>query len=175
LAALWYQGSWSGLLLATGFAALVNLLLLATLVWEELLSPSLLNGGWLVVGAIWLSAPWVSGGSEAAEQAETSREPSEDLFRQAQREYLRGNWFEAESLLVAQLAQVPRDAEARLLWATLLRRRRRFEEARRELDRLAGLDAAAPWAAEIGQERHKLQAAEESAAPDGREAGNATR
>lgn len=149
---LWAMGSWSGLLLAVGFAALLNLLLVASFVWVQLLDGSLLTFGWAALGLVWVSAPLVSGWSKSTAVAE----PSVDLFRQAQAEYLKGNWFEAETLLAKRLEQVPLDAEARLLLATLLRHVRRYEEARRQLAHLEKLEGSLGWQVEIASERRRL-------------------
>jgi hypothetical protein len=167
---LWLDGAWSGLLLAIGFALLLNLLLLATLVWEELLGGPLLTFGWTALGAIWIGTPILSSWERWRETPQQDAPPSEDLFRQAQREYLKGNWFETESLLVRRLTDVPRDVESRLLLATMLRRVGRLEEARSHLADLAKLNASALWHVEMDEERRRIEQAEK----ERRSAGAAT-
>jgi len=150
---LWFWGFGSGWILATGFAALLNLLLLASFVWVELLSPLHLRLGWLSVGLLWAGSTAVSiwyGGREPAFRGTTS---TEGLFRQALNEYLLGSWIEAEMILGRLLSLDPRDVEARLLLATLLRHTRRYPEALDQLDRLDRLRDAKAWAGEIAAER----------------------
>jgi cytochrome c-type biogenesis protein CcmH/NrfG len=74
-------------------------------------------------------------------------------------EYLQGSWFEAETKLLGLLRSAPRDVEARLLVATLLRRTRRHAEALDQLDRLERLRDAAKWSREISEERQHIAAA----------------
>ncbi len=80
----------------------------------------------------------------------------DDRFVRAQGEYLQGNWFEAESLLHAILADTPRDAEAHLLLASVLRHSRRWSAALRRLDQLELLDTSARWRYEILRERQLI-------------------
>ncbi|MEQ8787782.1 MAG: tetratricopeptide repeat protein [Pirellulaceae bacterium] len=79
-----------------------------------------------------------------------------DLFPQAQGEYLKGHWFEAESLLAKQLRTSPEDADSRLMLATLYRRTGRTPDARKELRRLERCEAAPKWRFEIEQEKQLL-------------------
>ena len=79
------------------------------------------------------------------------------LFIQAQAEYLKGHWFEAETLLRRILRHCSRDADALLMLATLYRRTKRWDEARRQLDRLDRLDGSRKWRLEIAQERERLR------------------
>jgi hypothetical protein len=162
---LWFEGAWSGLALAFGFGVLVNFLLLATLIWVELIAPPVLGLAWLAIGAIWVGSgifvAWTGGlrDSSAAAQAR------DDLFRSALGEYLKGAWFEAESLLGKLVAQDHRDVDARLMLASLLRHTRRPLEARRQLDELQRLEKAEKWQAEIDHERQLLKLVE-AALPD---------
>jgi hypothetical protein len=68
-------------------------------------------------------------------------------------------------LLRERLGREPRDLEARLMLATLLRHTRRLEDARRELELIERFEGSGKWAWEIRQERAILaQAAEASQA-----------
>jgi hypothetical protein len=78
---------------------------------------------------------------------------NDELLARAQTEYLRGQWFEAESLLLRLVREQPDDAEGRLLLATLYRHTRRPELARTHLDRLERRAEGARWRWEILQER----------------------
>lgn len=161
---LWIAGEWSGLALAVGFACLVNLLLLTSLHWTEWLDTGLKIAGWTAVGVLWCASA-VSGWRWMARREQTAaRGGEQDLFPRALGEYLKGNWYEAEVTCHELLRRSAGDVEARLLLATLLRRNRRFSEARGQLDQLTRLEAAAAWEAEIAQEYERLADAEEQAA-----------
>jgi tetratricopeptide (TPR) repeat protein len=149
---LWYGGLWSGLALAVGSAVLLNVLLLATFVWVELLSPSYLRYAWLGTGALWIGAAatsaWFGWGGLSGRTTS-----AEGMFREALHEYLKGNWFETERLLGQLLHSYPRDVEARLMLATLLRHTGRYPEALDHLGRLELLQSASLWAMEIAAEK----------------------
>ena len=162
---LWFAGLWScGLLLATGFGVLLNVLLVASLVWNELLSPAAphegLAGRRSIVGVV--------GGNfrlgNTAEPAATGPASPEGLFRQALSEYLQRNWSEAETVLGGLLRREPADAEARLLRATLLRHTRRYTEALAASWHLDRLRAAELWIPEIAAERRLISEAQADAA-----------
>ncbi len=111
LAKAWWRGSASALLAALMFGWGLCVLMLATFVWPKLVSlvasDQLLDRDADLLGhrvcaqqlAIWQHA------------SRCSPVAGDNRFAQAQSEYLKGNWFEAESLLHAILADAPRDAE----------------------------------------------------------------
>jgi protein involved in temperature-dependent protein secretion len=70
----------------------------------------------------------------------------------ARGEYLQGNWFQTEELVAQILRRNPRDVEARLLKATLLRHTGRWDEAREQLRQLQRLEGAGSWNMEIERE-----------------------
>lgn len=152
---LWLAGSWAGLVLAAGFALLLNTVLLASFVWVELLGVRDLRLGWLAVGLLWSGSLLFSLGAAARGPRPVSR-TVEGLFRKALNEYLLGNWFEVESTLAGLLRQAPRDVEGRLLLATMLRRTGRHDEALAHLSQLERLNNAAPWSREIAVERDRI-------------------
>jgi thioredoxin-like negative regulator of GroEL len=87
----------------------------------------------------------------------------DSLYQQAQSEYLKGHWYEAETLL-AQLLQVDgRDVDSRLMLATLYRHTERYEEAISALTTLQRLESAEKWEFEINQELHQLRRKKEQA------------
>ena len=106
---------------------------------------------------------------------ELGAEPTDTIpngFREAAEYYLKGNWFEAECALVELLRQNPRDPEAGLMLATLLRHTGRLEEATNHLDRLERFEGSRKWALEIRRERAKIAATQAAAgkaetAPEG--------
>ena len=75
----------------------------------------------------------------------------EDLFLRAQAEYLRGEYFAAEAGLTRLLKRRPQDIEARLLLASVFRRTRRRDQARKQLRRLSRT-AGPKWDLEVSCE-----------------------
>lgn len=149
------SGSWLGLAWAAGFAVLINLLMLASLWWPELLSPHLRTGLWLATAVFWAGATVVS--SRALRDVELSEGTvAGPTFRDATQRYLQADWFGAEQILLDLLSKNPRDVDSGLMLATLWRHTGRFEEASQQLDRLELLDGARKWMLEIHQERKRL-------------------
>lgn len=141
---LWQDGAWYGLMLAVGFGVLLNLALLTTLIWTDVVDATVRAVAWLLIGVIWLA--WLAASGQHATDEETDPEP---LFQRAITEYLKGDWLAAERLLQRLLKFNDHDAEARLTLATMLRRTGRLDEAARQLDVLARQDNALKWAPEI--------------------------
>ena len=140
-------------MLAVLFAIALNFGLMATFVWPEMVSPLVRLSGWSGVLVFWVVAGWI-GLREASRLRNPSSEPQQQgLFVQAQTEYLKGHWLEAETLLRKILARDDRDAEARLMLASLLRHADRAGEAWVELDFLELSEAGRKWASEIARER----------------------
>lgn len=179
---LWLQGSWAGLLVAVGFTALANTLLLATLVWREWIDGDVLRVGYAVLVGIWLSAWWLTRTERRVTCVEADADKGEELvatdtrraqldqtFREAQTRYLENDWVAAEQLLLKLLHQDARDVDARLMLATLWRHQGRREEALRQLDRLERLEAADKWRVEIAAERLRLEQPQTIALPEGSE------
>jgi hypothetical protein len=171
---LWVRGSWVGLLVAVGFTALLNVWLLATVVFVEWFTLQERIAGFAILTTVWLVAWRISvsqhraveaAASEllSAEQTETdhpavapSRGVSEQLYQAALHSYLQGDWVATERNLLGVLKENPRDVEARLMLATLWRRQGRGAEALRQLDRLERLEASEKWTNEIACERTEI-------------------
>jgi len=163
---LWTRGSWAHFALAVGFTALVNVLAAATFVWNEWLSS---NVRWAAIGTlalVWLLAWFESRADWRRLLAELSGdhpqavdrvEQADRWFREAQIAYLAGDWVSAEQTLLKLVKQDPRDAEARLMLATLWRHEGRPQAAADELDRLERLETAAAWKSEIARERERIR------------------
>jgi len=159
LARLWLRGQWSGLAVAMGFGSLLQLALVVTFVWPQLLSRDLPiwaapTGAWVLVVGLWIAGvrSTLALRRQLAREAMGNPAAVEPLLRQVQTEYLKGHWIEAESLLRQLLGQRPADVEAQLLLATLYRRTKRYDEARAQLDALTQHAAAAKWIDEIDRE-----------------------
>jgi hypothetical protein len=168
LAQLWLRGSWVGLVVAVGFTALANLLAAATFVWTEWLADNVRWSALAALAVVWLlswiesRADWRRLLAELSAGEAGLPEPSElsdRWFREAQTAYLAGDWVAAEQALLKLLKQDARDAEARLMLATLWRHQDRTEAAAQQLDQLERLETAAPWKSEISWERERISTA----------------
>lgn len=153
---VWKDGRWGALALAVGFAALVNLALMASLLWSELFATGVRSSVWMAVVILWwgsalLSYRW---DSRASIRAESHR--AQDAYAEALERYLQADWFESERTLRRLLEEDPRDLDAGLMLATLLRRTGRPREAERELDRIERFDGSRKWELEIRRERDLL-------------------
>ncbi len=139
------------LALAVAFAVLLNLALVTSLVWTEILDSWHRNILWTVVGVVWfvsavVSARWW--------QSRESPQPdlAQDLFRHSLNQYLQGNWIEAERRLRRLLRKNSHDVDARLLLVGVMRHTHRIDEAHRQLDRLVACEGAEKWQTEIDRE-----------------------
>jgi hypothetical protein len=170
LAQVWTRGSWAGLGVAVSAAVLVNLAILGTMVWSELLPADLRSAVWIAVAVAWAGSA-VYGAFEARRgKREGGSKRDGELFEQALSHYLKANWFETERALSRLLRDNSRDLEARLMLATLLRHTGRLDEAAAQLDVLARCDGSQRWAFEIGSERRLLaeaRAGETDSRPEG--------
>lgn len=156
LAWAWWQGSLRGLCAAIGFGWVLSLLLVATFIWPNWFASWLVSLLWFALLLFWVEELVRSNWN--LRRLRTSGLPvaGDVRFSRAQEEYLRGNWFEAESLLHEILQDAPRDAEARLLLCSVLRHAGRWNAAERCLSDLEALDTGARWHFEIRREREKL-------------------
>jgi hypothetical protein len=146
----------------------VNVLAAATLVWTEWLDSNVRWAAFGTLAVVWLLS-WIESRADWRRLlAELSAgeagvpdpvETADRWFREAQAMYLAGDWVSAEQTLLKLLKQDARDAESRLMLATLWRHEGRPEAAAEELDRLELLETAAPWKDEIAWERERIAAA----------------
>lgn len=155
-----YRGQTWGLVVALATTAVLNLALLSTFVWIELLGHAVRLALWFVLASGWGAAAWWAWRALNTDAALPPEPPTEQGFASAMHHYLRGDWFEAERLLVELLTHNEEDVESRLMLATLLRHRKRFDEALRHLEFLQGIEAAGAWHWEICRERQLLAEAE---------------
>ncbi len=154
---LWRVGSWYGLAQALGFAFLLQLTVVTSLIWTETLGPMARAVVWFFVLVYWLFAAGPSFKRAALSfKGGFSSFDREHLFQAAQKEYLRGNWQQAEQLLGQQLAADAGDVEARLYLATLFRHIGRHDAAREQLDHLEEGHGWGKWTFEVIRERAGL-------------------
>ena len=153
---LWWRGEWAGLAMAAVFAAGLNAAFMVTWVMPHLLAPSWRLAGWGLLLAFWILS--VRRGASRLSQFYTGDGGyNEALFRRAQEEYLKGQWFEAESLLLQLVRDEPADVEGRLILATLYRHTQRGDLAEAQLAQIQKYPHAARWGWEIRQERNALR------------------
>jgi hypothetical protein len=153
----WLRGSVMGLVLAVAFAVTLDMAVLATWIWSELLGLPLQIVFWAAAAAIWLAAT-VSACSSFPPSLQLGRDPATDaLFVKARDAYLARDWLGAETRLRALLDVAPTDGEAQLLLGTLLRRVGRLDEARDALEKLSRSDTGRPWQVAIRDGLSRLQ------------------
>ncbi len=163
LPGLWLRGQTFSLIIALGFTVLLNLALVSTFLWPKLLGEAFPIVTWPIILLVWTTSivfayktmPEWSQAPKISEPDE--RIPSDALFIRAQTEYLKGDWDEAERLLRRCLEIWPRDIEARLLLATLLRHSRRLFDASEELAQLLKFDESINWISEIHREQRLIE------------------
>jgi len=153
---LWWRGDWRALLTALGFAAAVNLALVSSFLWPEMLPSPLLAIGWVGILAFWTICIWHGRRCVPRIRGVHSNREHDTLFVRAQAEYLRGHWFEAETLIGQLLDQQNSDVDAQLMLATLYRRTGRIEDGQSKLQELERMDGAEKWALEMAREREML-------------------
>lgn len=154
---LWYRGEIYSLAISFLFATIFNIAILATLFWPEWLAVWVVRSLWLLLA---FSACWsftVSFFSKSSVQASLPSVECDSLFTEAQIEYLKGQYFEAEATLHRILATGTEDVEAALLLASVLRRTGRFRQALDCLERLERLDNARYWTQEIAEARRRCE------------------
>ena len=177
---LWLKGHWSGLFTALLFAGLLNLAIASRFIWPELLPPALAWSLWAGVAGFWIygffqswrqmpqltatppvtrSAADRSSNEERAEDDLQVEADDDDLFESAQQEYLKQNWYEAETLLRKLLQACESDIHARLMLVALYRHNGRIEEAEAELNRATRSEGSGQWEFEIKQQQVLLESA----------------
>ena len=154
---IWSLGSWSGLAQAVGFGLLVNLAVLGSFCWVELLPSGVLTLVWLAIGLFWLGSALLSCRLDGGGRSKPDNDGETESFSEAIEHYLRGNWYETQRVLGNLLRRNPRDMEAGLMWATVLRHTGRLNEAHEQLDRLERFDGHHKWGMEICHERERLR------------------
>jgi len=162
LGRIWRDGAVSGLFAALGFAMLLNLSLLMTWIWSDLLPEGVRVLLWSVTAFAWIIGWFDSSRFLANHRLVSAQDGQLDLFLAARREYLKCEWGRSEDVLCSILHETPRDVEARLMLATLNRHQGRIPEAREHLRRLQRLERAGDWNMEIEREWRQLSLLEAS-------------
>jgi hypothetical protein len=153
---VWSHGSWPGLAVALGAAGVLDLWLLVSFGWSELIGSSGRSIGWVAFAVAWLAAAGFSIRLHRRQLAMAQANHGRDPYVEALDHYLKGDYYQAERLWEGLLRRNGRDLDARLMLATLLRRSGRIDEAVRHLDVLECLEGAGKWSFEIQGERRRL-------------------
>jgi hypothetical protein len=153
---IWSYGSWPGLAVALGAAAVLDVLLVVSFGWSELIGRDLRSALWSGFAAAWIVAAGWSLWQCRRQVAMCGCETAEDGFARAADYYLKGDGYQAEQILEGLLRRDVRDVDARLMLATLLRHAGRLDEATRQLDVLSRFEGAGKWEVEIQNERDLL-------------------
>jgi hypothetical protein len=163
---LWWRGQWSGFLVAAVFSLWLNAALAVTFLTPDFIGAQTRVANWTVLAVVWVFCVLRGARRVSLIYCGDGRH-NDELFSRAQVEYLRGQWFEAESLLLRLLRDDPADLEGRLLLATLYRHTRRPDLAGTQLEQIERYPHGARWRWEILQERNRLEAVEHDAPPAG--------
>jgi len=152
---LWFRGDLYSLAVASLFAAVLNLTLLATFYWTEWLPVGVVRCIW---GAMAIVVAWSCIQSIFRPVSTGFLKPTkecEDLLRLAHTDYLKGQYLEAEASLHKILSGGHEDVEAALLLASVFRRTFRYRQALSCLSKLERLDHSRKWFVEIEKEKSR--------------------
>ena len=155
---LWLRGSLPGLVVAVGFALTLDVAVLTTWIWSDLIELPARLAVWVATAVIWGLAT-VSALSAFPPPLAAGRDAESDtLYVKARNAYLAHDWLTAEATLRTLLQRDSTDGEAQLLLGTLLRRVGRFDEARAALDQLSRADSGRLWQSAIVRELARIEA-----------------
>ena len=149
-------GHRSFLVMALGFALLVDAFLIANFYWTALITASQRNILLAILFGMWTALMVAAAYWKHRLDAVAKPERHDETFRQTMCHYLRGDWFAAESQILPYLKRYPKDIEMLLLQATMYRHAKRYEEAKQVLDKLQLLQDSRYWYTEIENERSLL-------------------
>jgi hypothetical protein len=112
---------------------------------------------WLALAVLWVAGFWWAARCQPSLRDRSDAPDQRDLFIQAQGEYLKGHWVEAQTLLEQSIRRDPQDIESHLLLASVFRRSGQFELSHTQLGRLSELDGVAKWQFELRREQILLE------------------
>ena len=160
---LWSRGCWWGLSYAVIFTVLVNFVLAATFLWSNWVDWAIVATGWIGACAVWFVFASVAVWHSPQSNGMIEEQSNDLLYREAQQKYLSRDWLEAESILEKLIRKDSLDIDAHMLMATIYRRTRRWDQSRRALRTLEGIERSKKWQLEIQQERETLNRLEQEA------------
>lgn len=153
---IWSGQEFLGLMLATLFAAALNLALVGRFIWTETFDP-----GWPAFFSALAVLTWASGLGYTLWwvwrcHPERHRTEIDSLYRAAVEHYLQGRWNESRRLFERILAMDETDADALMQLGTLFVRTEQPALARRTFRQCLELDGGVKWRWEIGQALARL-------------------
>ena len=92
---LWIRGNWYSLAVVVAAAALLNLALLSSFGWSELIDRDLRTVLWGVLGVAWIGSTVVSVAWFHRQGTRDRSDSNGDAFGEALEHYLKGNWFQS--------------------------------------------------------------------------------
>jgi hypothetical protein len=137
-------------------AAVLNVLLLVSFGWSELISPGWRSALWAMLATAWAATAGWSAWLARRNAIAGGIDPAADAYADGLDHYLKGDYYQAERVSAALLRNNPHDLDARLMLATLLRRTGRLDAAAEQLDLLRHAEGGEKWALEIEDEQEKL-------------------
>jgi cytochrome c-type biogenesis protein CcmH/NrfG len=149
LAQIWSGQEALGLMLATLFAATLNLAIVARWIWTEAFAP-----GWAEFFAILSLLTWVASVGYTLWwvwlcHPERHRREIERLFRDATEAYLQGRWNDSRKRIERILAMDETDADALMQLGTIYLRLQQPALARRAFRQCLELEGGAKWRWEV--------------------------
>jgi len=160
---LWQRGDRTALTLAIGFAVALNVSIASYGIWPDVLPESVRIVWTLSIAIIWgLSLSKVKI-HVTTSSSDAEKEEDQGLFIKAQEEYLKGHWYEAESLLTQRLGGNPNDDAARLLLVSVYRRASQPSKAFEQLDEIRSTQ---DWQWEMKQERQQIERSQQRPTDD---------
>lgn len=146
----------AGLTQAVAFTALLNSALIATLIFPETVSPLVAVLLWYAVGVSWLWSTVASLWWLWQHHPEHHRTEIEQLFREAIRYYLKGQWADALASVQRILEYDRSDCDALMQLATLYLHTGRPTEAKQAFRQCLEQQSGSKWRWEIDQELQRI-------------------
>ena len=160
LAQIWTGQEVLGLILATVFAATLNLAIVSKYLWTEAFAAGMPGVFATLAALTWLAALAYTGWWLWRCHPARHREAIDALFRSACEAYLQGRWDDSRRGLEQLLTLDDTDADALMQLATLYQRTGQADLARSTYRECLDLDGGAKWRWEIGRAVEALSATE---------------
>jgi len=164
LAQIWTGQEVLGLILATGFAATLNLAIVSKFLWTEAFAAGLPGFFATLAALTWVAACGYTVWWLWRRHPARHREAIDGLFRDACAAYLQGRWDDSRRTLERLLALDETDADALMQLATLYQRTLQRDLARSTYRQCLDLEGGAKWRWEVGRALAALDAPPEPAA-----------